>query len=620
MLELVAGVGVVGATALSAWALGSRCMGSRWHFEHPAIRISSATALGLLIFSNVLFALTQFHLTSETALTRLWFALLVVALLILIRTLWRTGRLLPGNFQQRPMGFWIALSAALIYVSWILFCVLLPPTSMDELVYHLAVPQKLLGTEEVFLFPDNIYAYFPQLGEMFFLLGLAVGGEVGARLFHVLFGLLLALALYGFSRKHLSSNPSLFAVALFLSIPSVMVILPTAYVDLTFALYAFLALIALLEYFETGKLEWMIGAGVMVGGTLATKYTGLQFLLLLTLLILVERLRSKRKGLLLAATILVGAALPFFIPYLWRNWNVTGWALFPFDVGIFELNREINWDPERARLFLRWLSLFGSTLGRESLWDPILAPLLVFIKARFGSGAHYEGVVGPVFLLTPFLIARARKPLAIKLLILFSIFFFYYWAFTTRQIRFLIPILAVLSFLLAFGLARFKNQILPGVVALFMLVSLGIGVRKLWESKPLSLWLGRETRQEYLSRVVLGYPLYQEANQRVGPEDLLFLVNMRNFGYYLDCPWRSDFVFEFYQLHSFFSTEPASRDLTDFFSSRNITHLMIDENITYSEWALEAEQSKKLKNYLAGSAQLIAREKGRALYELAAGR
>ena len=619
MLELVVGMGVVGATALSAWALGRWCMGSRWHFEHAAIRTSSATALGLLILSYLLFALTQLHLTSQTALTWLWFALLMVALVILIRTLGRTGRLPPASFQQRPPGFWIALSAALIYLSWILSCVLLPSTAMDELVYHLAVPRKLLGTEGMFLFLDNIYAYFPQLGEMFFLLGLTVAGEVGAKLFHVLSGLLLALALYGFSRRHLSSNPSLFAVALFLSIPSVMVILPTAYVDLTFALYAFLALAALLEYFETGKLEWLIGAGVMVGGTLATKYTGLQFLLLLTLLILVQRLRSRRNDLLFAAAILAGIALPFLIPYLWRNWHLTGWPLFPFHAGIFELNREINWDPERAKLFLRWLSLFGSTFGRESLWDPILAPLLVFIKARFGSAAHYEGVAGPVFLLTPFLLARARKPLALKLLILFSIFFFYYWAFTTRQIRFLIPILAVLSFLLAFGLARFKNQILSGVVVLFMLVSLGIGVRKVWELKPLPLWLGRETRQEYLRRVVLGYPLYQEANQRVGPEDRLYLVNMRNFGYYLDCPWRSDFIFEFYQLHNFLSREPASPDLSDFFSSRSITHLMIDEDITFSEWALEAEQSKKLQNYLARSAQLIAREKGRALYELGTG-
>ena len=616
MLELAAGAGLVGATGFAAWALGHWCLGSRWNFQHPALKAASSTAFGLIILSYLIFALTQLHLVSTAALTLLLSALAVIALIVLLGTAWRKGRLQLEGLRQQSKGFWITLSVASIYVAWILLCVVLPPTALDELVYHLAVSRKLLAANGAILFPDNIYAYFPQLGEMFFLFGLAVGGEVAARLFHVLFGLLLALALYGFSRKYLSSRFSVLSVALFFSIPSVMVILPTAYVDLTFALYAFLALAALLEYFERGEWKWVIAAGVMVGGTLATKYTGLQFLLFLTLLILTECLRSKRRELLAATAILAASALPFLIPYLWRNWYFTGWPLFPFQLGIFELHQGINWDPERSRLFLRWLSLFGTTLGQESLWDRVLAPLLVFIKARFGSTLHYEGVVGPVFLLTPFLLLRARKPPAVRLFILFSLIFFYYWAFTTLQIRFLIPILAVLSFLLAFGLARFKNQILSGIIALLMIVSLSMGVRKVWELKPLPFWLGRETRQQYLRRVVIAYPLYEKANQRVGPEDRLLLVNMRNFGYYLNCPWTSDFIFEFYQLHQFLSAEPASQSLASFFSSRAVTHLMIDEDITYSEFALEPEQSARVKDYLAGSAQLLAREQGRALYKL----
>ena len=444
MLQVSTGLAQIIVTALAAWRLGTWCSGSRWDFEHRALRVAAATALGLFLVSYAIFALSQLHLATPTVF-RILLAVLSLLAVFALHAACREVRFLPR--VSRSPGIWLTLLAALIYSAWMILCVLLPATGVDELVYHLAVPQQLLNGGGVSPFPDNIYAHFPQFGEMYFLFGLAIAGEVGAKLFHVLFGLLLAMALYGFSRRYISRNYALLAMAIFFSIPSVMVIFPRAYVDLTFALYAFLAIAALLEFFETRQLRWVISAGLMVGGALATKYTGLQFLLLLILLILIEHLYARRKTSPVAAITLAAAAVPFLIPYLWHNWSWTGWPLFPFDLGFFSLDRAVNWDPERARLFLRWLSLYGTTLGQESLWDSILAPLFVFIKARFDSAAHYDGVVGPLFLLTPLLLARSSKPRAVELLILLCLIFFCYWTFTTKQIRFLIPLLPVLSFL-----------------------------------------------------------------------------------------------------------------------------------------------------------------------------
>lgn len=149
-----------------------------------------------------------------------------------------------------------------------------------------------------------------------------------------------------------------------------------------------------------------------------------------------------------------------------------------------------------------------------------------------------------------------------------------------------------------------------------IIFSLGIGANKVWEKNPLPFWLGHEAREEYLSRVLIGYPMYREANRQLKREDQLYLVNMRNFGYYLDCRWRADFVFESYQLQHFLGATSGSDPLVDFFGSRKITHLLIDEEITRS--ALDREHQTKLQDYLSRRARLLARDRGQALYALSA--
>ena len=612
MFQLSVALAQVTVTALAARALGSWCVGSRWNFKHGALRAAASTALGLILLSYTIFVLSLLRVVTETTFAILFLILSLIAAPAALRAARRVATI----YRDRSSSVWLILLGGFIYSGWMILCALLPARAVDELVYHLAVPQQLLKAGGVTSFPDNIYAYFPQLAEMLFLFGFAIAGEVGAKLFHILFGFLLALALYGFSRKYVSGNRALLVLAIFFSIPSVMVILPRAYVELTFALYALIAIAALLEFFETQDQKWTVAAGIMVGGALATKYTGLQFLLLLILLILLEHLWARRKTLPMATLILLIASTPFLIPYLWRNWHWTGWPLFPFDLGILGLDPGINWDPERARLYLKWLALYGTTLGQESLWDSILAPLFVFVKARFDSATHYDGVIGPVFLLTPFLLARAQKPRAVRLLIIFCVIFFFYWALTTKQIRFLIPLLPVLSFLLVFGLTGLRSQMTTILVVGLVTVSLGVGVKRVWEGNPLPFWLGKESRQEYLSRVLIGYPIYRETNQRLGPDDRLYLLNMRNFGYYLECRWRADFVFEFYRLQRFLGAAKSSDELVDFFSSHQVTHLLIDESITKS--ALKPEHLAKLQSYLKRWARLLARDRGQALYKLLA--
>jgi hypothetical protein len=193
----------------------------------------------------------------------------------------------------------------ILYVAFLVAVAALPPTGVDEMLYHLEAPRRFLESGRQPFFPDNILAYFPQFGEMLFLYGLSLAGETAARLFHVLFAILLAMAVYGYARGRLPASYSALAAAVLLTVPSVMLVAGSAYVDLMFSSFAFLALVGVVTFLETGERIWIVLAAIMAGGACSTKYTGIQLVLLLVLVLLIQQLRGASKGWRLA---------PLFLP------------------------------------------------------------------------------------------------------------------------------------------------------------------------------------------------------------------------------------------------------------------------------------------------------------------
>jgi 4-amino-4-deoxy-L-arabinose transferase-like glycosyltransferase len=613
---VVVGLLLVLGTAVAGWELGRRVTGLLPSFENPFLRASASAAVGLLLISHAIFGLTEAGWMSRNTVLALTGVLGAVVVAGLVCVDWRRFLAFLPTLRNR----W-RLSLTLLagtYLIWLLLTGLLPVTSIDELIYHLEIPRRLAESGGDHFFVDNVYAYFPELGENFFLFGYKAGGVFAARLFHTLYGALLVMALYGFCRPMIPEKYSVLAVALFATIPSVMVLAGLAYVDLMFALYSLLALLALTEYVRDWQVGWAVLVGVFAGGAWATKHTGLQLLMLLILVLLLSQLQQKRKQFPFGGVLAGVIALVIAAPYLVRNVLVTGWPLFPFSVGLFTLSPDLNWDPERSQLFLQWLSGFG-TSGEGFLWGRILAPVRVFFEARFNDPSGYDGILGPVFLMTPFLVYRIWRQTRIRELVLFSLCFLYYWAFTTQQVRFLLPVVPVLCVLLAIGLARVRNQLLNGVVVILLMVNLVAGVRQSLSAQPSDYWFGRQVATEYQRERIVGFPLYEEANRVLGAEDRLYLVNMRNFGFLLEVEWRGDFIFEFYRLANQLEKAQQPFELKAFFEEMGITHLMMDEQVTFSRHALGPREQVLMKAFLEDHARLMARNplnSGQSLWKL----
>ena len=83
--------------------------------------------------------------------------------------------------------------------------------------------------------------------------------------------------------------------------------------------------------------------------------------------------------------------------------------MFPFPLPFFSLKPGLNWDPDRAGHFLRFLQAFGASPDSGTLADTLLAPFRVFLQGRFDNVRFYDGILGPVFLLVP-LLFLSEKP------------------------------------------------------------------------------------------------------------------------------------------------------------------------------------------------------------------
>jgi hypothetical protein len=570
-------------------------------------------AIGLIIISFFLFFLVSAHLVSREIL---WSFYLFCALLSIPRFPILLRRCIPSikKFHLHTDG-WIIL--LIIYFVFMILLTSLPPSVRDELIYHLEIPKRLIESKGDIIFTNNIYAYFPKLADMFFLLGLGTVGETAAKLFHVLSGFLLCVVIYRITFSWLGKKHAALTVGIFLSIPSVMVIMSWAYVDLTYVLYIVLSFLMLLEYTKQKELEHVVLAGLFMGATICIKYTGLQFVALGICFLAYAKLKERSIPLIKSILIIGIISLTLALPYFIRNWQMTGWPLFPFEVPGFQLNEGFNWDSTRAALYLRWLQTFGIPQGGGEILYTILAPVFVFVLGQFNEPQFYEGMLGPVFLLIPILLFRRKLKLEMNLLVFFSLLFIFYWAVTTKQVRFLLPVMPFLSILLSLGLQSHKKKWLTVLVCFILITNSAVGLNEIIKKGPLGYWSGRVSRAEYLGRQNRVYPVYAAANKLLRAGDKICLVHMKNYVYYLDHPWESDFVFERYRIENLLNRNPSIQGISDYFERLHITHLMLNHASIMNEMTgLEEDRQGLFARFLREKSILVFRHEAYGIYLL----
>ena len=183
------------------------------------------------------------------------------------------------------------------------------------------------------------FSYMPMNTDLLYLIPMALGSEAAAKLIHFSFAILTALLIYSYLSEKVGGGYGIIGFFIYLTTPIVVNLSTTAYIDLSLAFYATLALLALLKWREESySTRWLLYSAVATGLALGAKYSALVvlFIMCISVVYLYSRGTREQGGAVKAALLYLAVALLIFSPWMIRNIALTGNPLYPLAQGLFQ--------------------------------------------------------------------------------------------------------------------------------------------------------------------------------------------------------------------------------------------------------------------------------------------
>lgn len=513
----------------------------------------------------------------------------------------------------------LILAAALILSVVILS--LVPPTSRDELVHHLAVPKLYLKHGGMYEIPFMPFSYYPMNLDLLYLVPLYFGNDIIPKFIHFTFALLTAWLIFAYLKRRARMAYALFGGVLFLSIPIIVKLSITAYIDLGVLFFSFASLLLLLKWREKGfKRRFLILSGVMAGLAMGTKYNALITTALLTLfapLLYAREGKGNFSRSALHGLFFLLVALLVFSPWMARNYAWKKNPVYPLYNSVFNPPEGLAASEGQGRK-----SAINSGLGvfviregiyQEKWWEIALVPVRIFFEGQDGSPKHFDGKLNPFLLLLPvFAFWRLREDheevrKEKKAMLAFVVLFFAIAFFTSDlRIRYIAPIIPVLVVLSVMGAENLHEAIAKGmsgkgknVASTILWIALASTLAyngryvaaQFKVVEPFGYLAGSVSREEYLERHRPEYAAVRFINDHLPLDAKVMLLFMGDRGYYCD----REYVFGEGVLGTLFRQPGSPEDILAGLHKERVTHLLIHDPF-FQRWAQEnlsdAEKSK----------------------------
>jgi len=490
----------------------------------------------------------------------------------------------------------IAFSVVLIPVVLAFVAAIAPPTGKDALIYHISLPKAYITAGALIEVTNNIASFYSHGAEMHGVWAMLSGGIISERVGEVAFTVtlfaffpLLLLAIYGWSKKlGLGSELSLIAVALFATVPTAFYVASNGYIDLALAFYVVTAVFMVSCWWSGLENKYLIFASIALGAALATKLTG-AFAFFPLLVVFLLRAREAQEGdeksrankILLTGILTLALAGVLASPWYISNLVKTGSPIFPFYQNLLS-GQAIGWDKERSQLLQLFLANYGGS--PKSILDYAAAPFYLSLVAQPDKATFYDGVIGISFLVGVIILIIAFLKLQleseVKIILGTAGTLYFCWLFSSQQIRFLLPMLSLLSIMIAVAVkkASTKNH-LSQILLLTTVCGLSVTFAWFLKENPVRVVLGGEAREEYLQRRLDYYPYYKIINTQLTSDAKVWLINMRRDSYHINRSYFSDYTFEDYTLVKYLNEADNLSELRACVKADGITHLMIKYDV-----------------------------------------
>ena len=511
-----------------------------------------------------------------------------------------------------------------------------PPVSRDALTHHLALPKLYLQHGGVYEIPALKYSYYPMNLDLLYLIALYFKNDIIPKYIHLAFGLLTCGIIYIYLVKRLSRPYALIGVISFLSLPLIIKLSITVYVDLGLVCFSTACLYFFFKWLGSGyALRPLLISAVFCGLALGTKYNGLLVLLLMTLFIAyayvslnADNPRSWGKAIGYMSVFVITALL-VFSPWMIKNYLWTHNPIFPLYDAFFNPDAPYRAIPLKPIVERR-------LIYHESWSQIILIPFRIFFQGQDNNPQYFDGRLNPFLLLLPLFAFHRMKTLAPlqkmerKLLAAFAILYILYAFFTKdMRVRYIAPALPALVLLSVFGLKNIydlaqsagtkalRDVAILGVHgAMVLMLALNgtymVGLFK--EVEPLSYITRQVDRDTYIQKHRPEYAALQYINSHLPSDIRLLAIFMGRRSYYAD----RHMVFGIEWLKETTQTAQSSGEIWQAISAHDFTHLIVGRRL-YDKWIQDIfnhQERVRLNDFWRRYTDLIYYQRGYEVYRL----
>jgi len=554
------------------------------------------------------------------------------------------------GISAKPIRIGIVFLTGVCIVG-ILLMAAVPPVSRDALSHHLAVPKLYLEQGGIVELPDCPFSYYPMNLDLLYMLPLYLGNDILAKYIHFAFAFLTGLLIFSYLNKRTGKTWGLLGVFLFLSLPVIIKLSITVYVDLGLVFFSTAALLAFIHWMENDfQGRHLVWAAIACGLALGTKYNGLITFVLLTLFVpfvfSIKNRRARRRNTraILYSLIFAFIALAVFSPWMIRNVVWKGNPLYPLYDSVFQTNEQAakpgvaakpaNPTPPALDHFTFRKHAYG-----DSAIDIALVPLRIFYEGRDNDPKYFDGVLNIYLLILPlvWLAMAGRRAWDYRtgefyLLVFAGLYFLLVFLRIDMRIRWIAPIIPPLVILSVLGIHKVfgalaavsgrRRALAALFVVLFMVTTL-VGnfkylVKQFREVKPLEYISGRISREDYISRRRPAYRVHAYARDHLAPDAVILGLFLGNRRYYSE---RSMLLDDYLLLEALSGVE-SGQSCNNVLGKRGITHIMLRQDL-FTKWAhdnFRPQGMEVLVRFINRELTLLTSHRGYYLYELNCGK
>jgi hypothetical protein len=561
------------------------------------------------------------------------------------------------------VGSTVLLSGCLVLlIASIVILASTPPVSRDALTHHLAIPKLYLKQGAIYEIPYAKWSYYPMNLDLLYMIPLYFGNDIIPKFIHFAFALLTGGLIFRYLKQRSELSYAILGVVFFLSIPVIVKLSITVYVDLGLIFFSFAALTYLFKWIESNfKLKSLIASAICCGAALGTKYNALICLFLISLFIVfVYSRRSpsaharQSKALVCGAGFIIIAVI-VFSPWAIRNFIWTNNPIYPlynswFNAPKTEIHdmvepKGVPNSNEEAHAAInqsngRWTPFaIRKIIFNETWWEIALIPVRIFFQGRDGNPKYFDGKLNPLLFFLPFLafigIRSNSHQLRIekKIMVSFAVLFiFLVFVQKDMRIRYIGPVIPPLVVLSIFGLQGIigaikdrSNGIAQKIylcsVSLLVLFFLGLNFHYILNQyrwvDPVRYLKGELKRDTYIEKYRPEYAVIKYANKNLPSDAKILGIFLGNRGYYSDREMRFDYD-QFIRLA--FKQNQIDEAILANFKKSGITHLLIRFN-AFNNWVrnnFDGREKERLVHFFQNYTRLLFKKNGHGLYHIGA--